>query len=369
VQLSHQSLRLEPRRLRPFGGAILAFVLAAGCARLGPRSLPASRSVVETRFEFTEPQMGVPFRIALYAPDAASARSAASAAFARIAALNHIMSDYEDDSELTLLAHTAGSGLAVKVSDDLWRVLDCGQSFAGRSDGAFDATVGPVVQLWRRARRQHELPDPARLAAALQAVGYRKLMLDSRRHTAKLTVPGMRLDLGGIAKGYAVDEALKTLRAHGVTRALVSGGGDMAASNPPPGANGWRIEVAPLEATNAPPRCFVLLKNCGLATSGDLFQYVELGGRRYSHIVDPRTGVGLTDHSLVTVLAPNGMTADALSTAVSVLGPEAGLKLVDATPHAAAHIVRKPGDQLEVFQSSRFKRFVAPPGGTARTSR
>jgi thiamine biosynthesis lipoprotein len=150
---------------------------------------------------------------------------------------------------------------------------------------------------------------------------------------------------------------------------LVSGGGDMAASDPPPGAKGWRIAVAPLDETNAPPQCFVRLKNCGLATSGDLFQYVELGGRRYSHIVDPRTGVGLTDHSLVTVLAPNGMTADALSTAVSVLGPEAGLRLVEATPHAAAHIVRKPQERIEVFQSHRFGGFVEPTGSSASISR
>lgn len=361
MQLNFQTRKFAPQHLLCLGGAALALILAAGCARLEPNHASRSRPASETRFEFTQPQMGVPCRIVLYAPDAASASNAAYAAFARIAALNQIMSDYEDDSELTLLSHTAGSGRAVKVSDDLWRVLECGQGFAGRSDGAFDVTVGPIVQLWRRARRQHELPDPARLAAASQAVGYRKLVLDSRQHTAKLTVPGMRLDLGGIAKGYAVDEALKTLRAYGVKRALVSGGGDMAASDPPPGTRGWRIEVAPLDATNAPPRCFVLVKNCGLATSGDLFQYVELGGRRYSHIVDPHTGVGLTDHSLVTVLAPNGMTADALSTAVSVLGPETGLKLVEATPRAAAHIVRKPHGRIEVFESKRFGKFVEPP--------
>jgi thiamine biosynthesis lipoprotein len=369
MQLNFHARKYAPQRLLRLGVVVLALVLAVGCARLEPTHASLSRPAVETRFEFTQPQMGVPFRIVLYAPDAASASNAAHAAFARIAALNQIMSDYEDDSELTLLSRTAGSGRAVKVSEDLWRVLERGQCYASRSDGAFDVTVGPVVQLWRRARRQHELPDPVRLAAALQAVGYRKLVLDSRHHTAKLTVAGMRLDLGGIAKSYAVDEALKTLRAHGVKRALVSGGGDMAASDPPPGAEGWRIEVAPLDATNAPPRCFVLLKNCALATSGDLFQYVELGGRRYSHIVDPGTGVGLTDHSLVTVLAPNGMTADALSTAVSVLGPEAGLKLVEATPRAAAHIVRKPQDQIEVFQSRRFGRFVEPTRNDVRISR
>ncbi len=305
--------------------------------------------------------MGVPYRIILYASDAASASNAAHAAFARVAALNHVMSDYEDDSELNLLSRTAGSGSVVPVSDDLWLVLERAQKLATRSEGAFDVTVGPAVQLWRRARRQQELPEATRLAQARHAVGYRKLVLDARKRTATLTVPGMRLDLGGIAKGYAVDEALRTLSSRGIKRALVSGGGDLATSDPPPGAKGWRIEIAPLDVTNAPPQRFVLLKRCALATSGDLFQYVELDGKRYSHIVDPRTGIGLTDHSLVTVLASDCMTADSLATAVSVLGAEKGLKLVEATAKAAAHIVRKPGEGIQVFESKRFRDFLEPP--------
>ncbi|MBI2929976.1 MAG: FAD:protein FMN transferase [Verrucomicrobia bacterium] len=301
--------------------------------------------------------MGVPFRIVLYAPDKASADVAAEAAFARIQQLNDLLSDYDQDSELSRLSQTAGQGRAVPVSDDLWRVLEAGQRMAARSKGAFDVTVGPCVSLWRKARRERKLPDPTRLAAALKSVGDEQVELDARRRTAHLLAPGMRLDLGGIAKGYAADEALKTLRRHGVTRALVSAAGDMAASDPPPGQRGWRIEVAPLDVPDAPPARFVLLANRGLATSGDLFQRLEIDGTRYSHIVDPRTGIGLTDHSLVTVIARDGMTADALATSVSVLGPEKGLKLVERTPAAAAHIVRKPGEKIEAIESRRFGKF------------
>jgi thiamine biosynthesis lipoprotein len=323
-----------------------------------PNHATPSEATALARFEFAQPQMGVPFRIVLYAPNAVAASNAAHAAFARIAALNHIMSDYEDDSELTRLSRTAGSGRVVRISDDLWRVLVAGQAFARRTSGAFDLTVGPVVQLWRRARRQHELPDPAKLKAALQAVGHRKVVLDARHRTAQLLVPGMRLDLGSIAKGDAADQALSVLRAHGLTRALVAGGGDLAAGDPPPGKRGWRIEIAPLDVTNAPPQKFVWLANAGLATSGDLFQHVEIEGRRYSHIVDPHTGIGLTDHSLVTVIAPDCLTANGLSTSASVLGPKAGLKLVESTRRAAAHIVRQPAERIEVFQSQRFQAFV-----------
>jgi thiamine biosynthesis lipoprotein len=138
---------------------------------------------------------------------------------------------------------------------------------------------------------------------------------------------------------------------------MVGGGGDMAAGEPPPGEKGWRIEVAAPDVPNAPPPQVVLLRNRAVATSGDIFQRVEIDGVRYSHIVDPRTGIGLTDHSLVTVIAENCLTADSLATAVSVLGPEPGLKLIERTVGAEAHIVRRLREQIEVGKSSNW------PGG------
>jgi thiamine biosynthesis lipoprotein len=168
----------------------------------------------------------------------------------------------------------------------------------------------------------------------------------------------MRLDLGAIAKGYAVDEALDVLRERGITRALVSGGGDMAASEAPPGAKGWRIALSQLEESNGPAREFVLLRHRALATSGDLFQHVEIDGVRYSHIVDPRTGIGLTGPSLVIVIARDCTTADSLSTALSVLGTEPGLRLAEKK-EACARVVRKPGSQLEIHESPCFKSLLA----------
>jgi FAD:protein FMN transferase len=309
------------------------------------------------RFEFEQPQMGLPFRIVLYAESQAVADTAAQAAFARVAELNQIFSDYEDDSELTKLSRTSGGGQAVKVSDELWRLLVVAQNMSRRSEGAFDITVGPLVQVWRRTRRQRELPTPEVIAEAKARVGWENVVLDPRARTAKLLVPGMRLDFGSIAKGRALDEALRVLRQHGITRALVTGSGDMAIGDPPPGRTGWRIELAPLDALGAPPTRFLSLRNCGFATSGDLFQHVELGGKRYSHIVDPRTAMAMTDHSLVTVIARDAVTANSLSTTTCVVGPERGLALVAATPGALARVVRKPGERVEVTESPRFTRF------------
>jgi thiamine biosynthesis lipoprotein len=167
----------------------------------------------------------------------------------------------------------------------------------------------------------------------------------------------MRLDLGGIAKGYAVDQALRVLSRLSVASALVSGGGDLAVSGPPPGKKGWRIELPPLDATNAPPSRFVLVSHAGLSTSGDLFQRLEINGVRYSHIVDPRTGVGLTDHSLVTVIAPDDFTADGLTKVMSVLEPKAALKFMALTPDAAVRIVRQPTNKIEEYESREFSKY------------
>ncbi|HET6567455.1 MAG TPA: FAD:protein FMN transferase [Rhodothermales bacterium] len=267
--------------------------------------------------------MGVQARLVLYAPDSSAAEAAARAAFARIGDLDSIMSNYRPASELSLLS-TRAYGKAVHVSDDLFAVLRRAQLLASISGGTFDVTVGPYARLWREARQMGRLPDPDALARASKTVGWRKVRLDTRARSVELTAPGMQLDLGGIAKGYAADEALKTLRRHGVRSALVEMGGDIVVGDPPPGTEGWRIEIE-----NAPVgEQVVQLANSAISSSGDTSQYVEIGGKRYSHILDPRTGIGLTNRVAVTVIAPDGLTSDGLSTTLSVLSSERGSALV-----------------------------------------
>jgi thiamine biosynthesis lipoprotein len=314
------------------------------------------------RYEYTKPEMGVPFRIVLYAPDDATARKAATAAYDRIEELNGVFSDYDPDSELSRLCQTAGQHRAVRVSDDLWRVLERSRVLSEQSHGAFDVSVGPFVQLWRKARQVRVLPPEAAIVAAREKVGFQRIVLHSADHSVELQVPGMRLDFGGIAKGYAIDAALETLAQHGVRRALVAGSGDIGLGDPPPGREGWRIEVAPLDVPGAPQGRFVRLARKAVATSGDAFQRLEIDGQRYSHIVNPKTGIGLTDHSLVTVIADDCTTADSLATTVSVLGPDEGLKLIENTARVEAHLVRPTGSdhRVEVRESSGFAAFDAP---------
>ena len=339
------------------GGIIAACLLGAWTAAWQPEE-PALN-----RYEFTQTEMAVPVKLVLYAPSEEAATRAARAAYARIAQLNGVMSDYDPESELRRLCNTAGEGDAVPVSKDLWTVLQRAVEFSRLSEGAFDVTVGPVVRHWRRARRLREMPDRKVLDDALESVGYRLIRFDDERRAIELTKPGMRLDLGGIGKGYAADEALTVLREHGIRRALIDAGGDVVLGDPPPGLPGWRVGVAPLDARD-PPRQAIILAGASVATSGDIWQAVVIDGQRYSHIVDPKTGLGLTEHSSVTVVAADGTAADALASAVSVLGPEKGIELVDKIPGAAAMVVRPADDgSPQVFTSRAWKQLRIVPVG------
>jgi thiamine biosynthesis lipoprotein len=311
------------------------------------------------RFTFSEPHMGTLFKIVLYAPDEATAKKAAKAAFARIAELDRIMSDYQPTSELMQLCKKAGGG-AVSVSDDLFSVLTTAQKISKESKGAFDVTIGPVVRLWRRARRTRQLPDRDELARALKLVGYENIRLDPSKKTVQLLIEGMLLDLGGIAKGYAADAALEVLRQHGIRRALVAAGGDIRTGDPPPDAKGWKVGVAQLKNPEGVPAHYLLLTQAAVSTSGDAEQFVEIGGKRYSHIVDPQTGLGLVGRRSTTVIAANGTLSDGLATAACVMGPEKGVALVERFDKAAALYIFESDRGLTTKKSKGFDRFLFP---------
>ena len=270
-----------------------------------------SAAAQAVRHEFTELHLGVTTRIVVHADDS-TARVAARAAFRRIAALEDLMSDWRAGSEVNRLAARAGGW--VEISPELDGVLRRAVEIAAASDGAFDPTVAPLVALWRETRRSGVLPGPAALDSARALVGWWRIGLDRCRPLARLD-PGTRVDLGGIAKGFILQEALASLRAHGVPSALIEAGGDIVVGDPPPGRPGWTIAVGGADTTVA---------NTAVSTSGTGEQAVTIGGVRYAHVVDPRTGLGVTAERTVTVIAPDAATADALATALVVLGPERG---------------------------------------------
>jgi thiamine biosynthesis lipoprotein len=318
--------------VRALPWSLLALILFTGCTT-------ARHDSDLHLYEFKSAHMGTLFTIKLYATAESEAQVAAQAAFKRIAVLEDVMSDYQADSELMRLCDQPW-GKPVRVSEDLFRVLQVSQEYAGKTHGAFDVTVGPYVRLWRFSRKRKTLPTAEELARAREAVGWQKLKLDSKRRAVTLSVPNMRLDLGGIGKGFAADEALKVLKHNGLTRALVAASGDIVVGDPPPGATGWSVAINIIDSrTNTLPRS-LLLRNGAISTSGDSEQFVEIDGMRYSHIVDPWTGLGLTSRLQSTVVGPNATTTDALDTPLCVLGLRAGLSLIDSLPNTRAIIIR-----------------------------
>jgi FAD:protein FMN transferase len=322
-------------------------------------TVPTTRAADPGRFEYEEPHMGTTFRVVLYAPDRATADRAAKAVFARVAELNQVMSDYDPNSELMRLCgrSTVRPAGPVKVSDDLFHVLAEGQKVAELSDGAFDMTIGPIVRLWRQARKDRLLPDEEVRAEAMKKVGYKKLKLDPTAKTVDLVVAGMQLDLGGIAKGYAADEGLKVLARHGISSALVAASGDIAVSAPPPGKPGWRVDIAPLPG--AKEKRQLVLKDAAVSTSGDSEQFVEIAGVRYSHVVDPRTGLGQTGRRSVTVVARRGIQADSLTKVAALMPVEEAVKKIESVEGAATLIVVKAPTGEEVKQSKGFAGWLA----------
>ncbi len=333
--------------------ATSAIAIAAGLS-----AQPAAAQSVERR-DYHERHMGVDVHLTLYGGQEEVANHAARTAYARVAELNGIFSDYDSDSEAMRLCHENPAGAARPVSADLFTVLEDARSLSRRSQGAFDVTIGPVSKLWRRSRRKQELPAAELLAAARHRVDWRLVQLDEQSRTVTLQRDDLQLDFGGIVKGYAAEAARQILKTAGFPQAMVALEGDISVGDAPPGTDGWKIGIAPLEHPAGRPSRWLLLKNASVSTSGDAFQYVEIDGVRYSHIVDPRTGLGLTQRSSVTVIAAHGDMADGLATTASILGPKAGLKFIAETPAEGLFVIATP-DGIVTQETTGFARYLAP---------
>ena len=303
--------------------------------------------------------MGTMWTLKIHAPDEAAAKAAATAAFTRISGLNAEMSDYLPESGLSRLSATAGSGEAITVRGDLLSVLRQATAAAEESSGAFDITVGPCVQLWRAAKKTRRLPAPDTLAAARAACGWRGMAWSQEDTAVTLTKKDMRLDLGGIAKGWAQDAAMQVLKDHHISSALIDAGGGVLVSGPPPGRESWGVALARFAGEEKDS--VLAVKDGAVATSGDLQQSVRINGVRYSHIIDPTTGLGMTKPVQVTVVAPGGALADWLATAVCVMGPERGIPWLEKThPEAQARAGQLSEDgSLTVRETPGFAKLLS----------
>ncbi|WP_419195393.1 family 16 glycoside hydrolase [Engelhardtia mirabilis] len=279
------------------------------------------------QFEYRRLAMGCEARLLLWSASEGQARAAARAAFARLTELDRSLSDYKPTGPVAEVA--AGAGAAVATDETLIACLIASTSVAAASQGAFDPTAAPVTHLWREARHTDTLPTAADVDAAAALVDWTRLAIDPEAGTVALASPGMSLDLGGVAKGFAAEELLEVLTELGHPRALVDLGGDLALGDAPPERAGWRV----LAGVGEGARVLELTQAC-VATSGATEQFIEADGRHLSHIVDPRSGWPVTHGRIVTAVVqraagrPAGAWSDALASAASVLSVPAAERLV-----------------------------------------
>ncbi|MCA9212110.1 MAG: FAD:protein FMN transferase [Planctomycetales bacterium] len=271
-----------------------------GTSKPPSKPLPASAT---KEYSYTQIHMAMPVRITVYSDDEQTAKEACRAAFRRISVLVQIFSDYEPKSELRQLSRPHES--AVPASPEMIAVLTFARKLHSLTGGAFDPSAGELIRLWRAARKKEELPDQSEITMALQSRNFSEVVIDQSAKT--IDVPARTtLDVGAIAKGYIADEALLVLQKHGINSACIEAGGDFVLGAAPPSSDGWSVQV-PFQGEQ-------FLANCAVSVSGDTSQFVEIEGTRYSHVVDPRTGMALTNRRMSVVISDNGMTSDALAT-------------------------------------------------------
>jgi thiamine biosynthesis lipoprotein len=310
--------------------------------------------------------MGTFSRVVVIARSQPAADHCIEAAFDVQNRIESLLSDYRADSELSKVNRYAAQG-PVPVSAMTFEVLQESVRFYHLSEGAFDVTVGPLVDLWHKAGKTNVPPTAEALAEARLKVGSDKLILDEKNRTVHFAVEGMRVDLGGIGKGYAVDKAVEAMQIRGAVGGLVDLGGNIRCfGQPPPGQQTWRVglqdpNVAPDEFSSSKPLLVLALTDGSVATSGDYRRFVKVQGKRQSHIIDTRTGQGAVKLVSDTILAPDATTCDVLSTAVNVLGPEKGMALVERLSDVEAILIPADPDAQPLF-SSGAKAYLLPAG-------
>jgi len=331
------------------------------------------------KYTFSQPKMGSPLNITLYSEDSVKADQIATEAYKMADSLNLIYSDYLETSELRLLSKKSGTNSFTKVSPALWDILKLSIKASKESKGAYDITVGSLVKLWRKARKEKVLPAGNVLKNTLKSVGYQSIILDSLTHSVKLLGANTQLDLGGIAKGYVAQVIVDYCKNKGIQKVLVDAGGDLAmyASPAPRGGAStsdlssivapsgrfdasirrFRIGITIPNSEELIPR-YLFLQNQAVATSGNMYQHVEIKGKKYSHIVNPHTGLGVTHQRNVTVIAPDGATADWLATACSVLSVKQALRLIKTMPNCELLMAEIQKGKLKMWQSEGFEGYL-----------
>ena len=305
--------------------------------------------------------MGTSIEVQAFGGTAETRAAAIEEAFGAFAEVDRLMSNYRDDSELALINRDAAKQ-PVRISDPMMSVLLAAQQVSAQSGGRFDVTVGPLVRLWGFHDKKPHEPTAEEFAAVRPLIDYRNLVLDAAQHTARFTRPGVEIDLGGIAKGFAVEVAANVLRRYGLN-GFIDAGGNQYLLGTPPGKAAWTVGV---KDPDRPARLLGVIETpeTSVSTSADYATFVEINGRKYGHVLDPHTLQPSAAALSVTILSRDGTLADAMSKAAFILGPTAGVALIDSVPGMSGLIAyRKPDGSIGIATSRRLADAFRPAGG------
>jgi len=310
----------------------LLFVVVSAISGMQGASSPAQSKAI--KYQEARRLMWAQFEIVAFGSDRARLSAAAAAAFEEIERLDNQMSNYSDTSELTYINRNAARQEVI-VEKELFEFLKTSIEYSKKTDGAFDITVGPLMRAWGFFDSKGRVPGTDELRSVMDRVGYKHVVFDDRRHTIRFDRDGVELDLGGIAKGYAVDRAAEILKTSGVSSAFITCGSSIRAIGDAEGQAGWRVEVT--DATNRGRHLESLdIKDQAISTSACREKTFESDGKTYCHIMDPRTGRPIETVISATIITDSGVEAEVLSKAVMVLGIDKSRALLKSKPGARA---------------------------------
>jgi FAD:protein FMN transferase len=345
ILLTHSCGRNRLKQeLRTLVLSLVKALVAVVCLSCHPYCVRAQEVDVQLdRYETTFPCMGTLVSLQSYAHDADQVRKVFGETRAEIDRLVQIFTDYDQQSEVCQLTQDDHIDTWQMVSPELWDVIKVSDDWYRLSDGAFDASIGRLSVLWRKARKSKSIPTAEEIADARRYCGWNHVELDVAKRSVRIHLAGLKFDFGAVAKGYIIEHAYQQLAMKGLPSSLVRAGGDLRCGAPPPGRDGWTIEIAKIDDSDTSPSRY-LLSNAAISSSGDLFQYIEIAGRRRSHVLDPKTGMGVEGPMLVTVIAPTSTEADVSDTAICVMGHERGLEVAKSRTGLKVRIVSKIAD-------------------------
>jgi len=333
----------------------LFFVLLLPCfllpGLLSPRTGSQTNLPELKRFRFTENKMGSPFHLIFYYTDSVEAAAIAKECFSIVDSLNDVFSDYSSTSEVGHLAQQLPGPYI--ISGELLSMIIQSKQAWKKSRKTFDVTMGSVTQLWRKKRKENMFPADSEIKKAKRTTGFENVVINPQEKTITFKKPGIRFDFGGIVKGYAAQKIIGFLKTKNINIALADAGGDIAMSDSPPGKLGWMVSINLPEQENKTWDKKLIVKNCAVATSGDAYNFITHNGKRYSHIIDPRTGYGVTSQRNVTVIAKDGTTADWLATACSILSIRQALDLAKKE-NAALFIATLKNEKIMIHKTENF---------------